>query len=295
MQSMEVGQTPLMLAARSNAGELLRLLLAAGAKASINGNVRTGSALVNAARGYRDSSLEIVNVLIAAGANVNEVNEDGQTGLMFAAKGASLNTLQTLLKAGASASVNAKDKEGQTAIFHAVTGYGQSTRDSSVEVVKALLAVGANINDVDASGRSALMYAAQEYHDSMLELVKTLIAAGANVNETDASGQTALMLLVKTDSIKTIQTLLQAGAHTSINVKDKQGGTALLYAVPGPSDWATEIARALLAAGANVDDGNADGQTPLMIVPKETFWERSGYYLPLALRPTSKTNRGARH
>lgn len=257
----EGGQTPLMLAAKSRVRELAPLLLNAGARASINAKDKAGrSALINAAESYPD----LVQLLIPAGANVNEADEAGGTALMWAARGSFIGTVQILLKAGAVASVNAKDKQGQTALIHAVIGYGQSPRTATVWLVKQLLAAGAKINEVDAIGRSALMYAATDPNDATLEVVTTLIAAGAVVNKVDAGGQTALMIAAQTNSIKILQTFLQAGAGAVVNAKDVKGQTALLLAVSRYSG-AVETAKALLAAGANVNAANDEGQTPLIV------------------------------
>ena len=256
----EYGFTPLMLAAMRNQRELLDLLLSAGAKSSIHAKDFAGeSAFHHAVGGYRDSSLAIVNILLANGAIVTEANWAGETPLMLAAKWASLETIQTLLKAGAA--IDAKDNQGQTALIHATKIYFDPNRNPP-RAVRLLLANGARVNDVDRSGRSALMHA---LNAAQGESVKVLIAAGANVNLVDSDGQTALMLAVRGRSVESVAALLQAGAASTINHKDNEGLTALLYAVTQSYFLVLENVKALIAAGANVDGVNVNGETPLLI------------------------------
>lgn len=260
----EQGQMPLMLAAGSSDSELIKLLLKAGAKASINAKDKSGlTALLNAAGSYSDSSLAIVEVLIANGARVNEADEAGVTALMLVAKKASTGLIKTLLRAGANASTNVKDKQGQTALMYIANAFDQS--GIALPAVRTLLAAGANVNESDANGQSALMFAAARYSNSTLSLVKLLIAAGADVNQVDATGQTALMLAAKTNSTEVVKALLKGGATASINAKDKNNGTALLGTLTQLSYAPAATIAALLAAGANVDDANAEGQTPLIL------------------------------
>jgi ankyrin repeat protein len=254
-----IGQTPLMLAARQNQGELVNLLLNSGAKRSLNAKDKDGRSafFYAAASGWRDSSLAIVKVLMANQAIVTEVDEAGETPLMMAAKGASNETVQILLKTGAS--INAKNKLGQTALMYAVAGYYAPNPDTA-QTVKLLLANGARINDVDAKGQSVLMHVAPASPEA--EVIKLLIANGANVNVIDSDGQTALLLAVQRYSTPLVQALIEGGVGPTVNAKDSKRRTALLYAV----DYGREdLVPALIAAGASVDDVNENGQTPLMI------------------------------
>lgn len=255
-----IGYTPLMLAARPNQEELVELLLSAGAKRSLHAKDRDGrSALIFAAGAYRDSTLAIVKLLLANGATVNEADEAGETPLMLAARGGSIETVQTLLKAGAA--INAKDRKGQTALVYATREIYTTNRIGS-QIVKLLLAAGARINEVDASGRSALIHALEGYFDP--ELVNVMLANGANVNLIDAEGQTALMFATQRYSYSPgiVEKLLQAGATSTINAKDKKGATALLYAV---TNGALEIVPTLIAAGASVNNVNEKGETALIL------------------------------
>lgn len=261
----ESGQTPLMLAAANSEGELVPLLLAAGAKPSINAKDKNGrTALINAAGAYRDSSHATIMVLLANGAKVNDADNDGVTSLMLASKASLAGLMRTLLKAGADLSVNAKDKQGQTALMYFVDGFNQSAI-AMTAAFKVLLAAGANVNATDANGQSALMHAVVSYFDAKAGHVQMLIAAGANVNQIDVKGQTALMLAARISSVELVNALLKGGAAATINTKDKEGNTALLSSLAQLSYAPAATIKALIAAGANVDAVNAEGQTPLIL------------------------------
>lgn len=252
------GQTPLMLAISKYRKDLFDMLIGAGAMRSLHAKDKEGStALLFAATGYKDATLPIVKELLANGARVSDVNAAGATPLMLAARATANETIQLLLKSGAS--INAKDKQGQTALMFAVKHYF-SPAPPVTQTVKLLLAAGAAINDVDANGHSALMYAVEGSMD--LELINLLITTGANVNLVDKEGKTALLIAAQRYSSEMVQVLLKAGAAATINAKDIKERTALLHAVEYGRE---EIVNALIAAGARVDEVNERGETSLIL------------------------------
>lgn len=254
------GQTPLMLTAQMRQNEFFDLLLASGAKRSINAKNKGGqSALIYAADGYKDSTLRMVKVLLANGANATEADYAGETPLMRAARAGCVEIVQTLLNAGSS--INAKDHQGLTALMYGAKDYSVE-RDAS-QIVKLLLAAGAQINEVDKNRRSALMYVVLTSSD--LEAVNVLIANGASVNLIDSDGQTALLLASQRFSTGIVPRLLQAGADATINVKDSKGRTALLYAVELGLE---ETVRVLIKGGADVNIKDKEGQSAIELARK---------------------------
>jgi ankyrin repeat protein len=119
---------------------------------------------------YRND-LEAVKLLIAAGANVQLANRYEVTPLAEAAGNGNGEMIDLLLKAGADP--NAAFGEGETPLMAA-------SRTGSVSGVKALLAKGAKVDAVEEyRGQTALMFAVAENHG---DVAKILIDAGANVN-----------------------------------------------------------------------------------------------------------------
>jgi ankyrin repeat protein len=86
---------------------------------------------------------EILQTLLAKGANVNAKKKTGWTALIWAARKGHTATVQALLANGAN--VNAKTKDGVTALMWAAKG-------GYTEIVKALLAKGANVNAKSEDG-----------------------------------------------------------------------------------------------------------------------------------------------
>jgi hypothetical protein len=143
--------------------------------------------------------LEVVQALIAAGADVNHANADtdGYTPLFVAARSGSTETVQALIAAGAD--VNYVDRDRHTPLLSAV-GYG------STETVKVLIAAGADVNHADMFGFTPLFVAARS---GSTETVKALIAAGADVkpllsNQLKVSSNDMLLILRNAGHAKSI-------------------------------------------------------------------------------------------
>ena len=159
---------------------------------------------------------------------------------------------------GAGADANTSLPGGETVLMTAA-------RSGRVEVVRALLARGANVHATEAQrGQTALMWAAAEGHDGV---VKELIRAGADFRTPLDSGFSPLLFAVREGHIGVVRALLEAGASVNETVKTPPkrdrplpggrgldpGSTPLHVAV-----WNAhfELAAELLKAGA---DPNADG------------------------------------
>jgi len=105
--------------------------------------------LVEACKGdVVTSRVELVELLIAKGADVNLRNSEGRTALMYAARNGDTPALNALLKSGAS--VNITDNGGETALTKAATS------SCNEETVRALLNAGADLQARDRQGRNAL-------------------------------------------------------------------------------------------------------------------------------------------
>ncbi len=194
----------------------------------------------------RSGNTKLVKELIAAGADVNAANKDGETALMEASSFGHTESVQALIAAGAD--VNVANKDGETALMEA-------SSFEHTESVKLLIAAGADVNVADKDGCTALI--AASWDDGNAELIKALIAAGADVNVADKGGVTALMV-ASLSNVESVKLLIAAGAD--VNVADKGGKTALMRV---PAYGNAEPAKALIAAGANVNVVDESGWTPL--------------------------------
>ena len=95
-----------------------------------------------------------------------------------------------------------------------------------------------------------------------LPAVKKLLDEGADVNETDQCGKTALMIAAKQSHWQIVPVLLERGADITLRSKEL-GFTALSWSCQ--DTWkSVNIARELIKHGADVNETDAKGWTPLM-------------------------------
>jgi serine/threonine-protein phosphatase 6 regulatory ankyrin repeat subunit B len=241
-------------------------------RASARGDLAAVNALVNAGADVNKGALfsaasnghlDVVKALLAAKADVNG------GALEAASANGHLDVVETLLAAGAD--INAKSGDGFTALMVAA-------RNDHPEIVRALLAVKADVDATrDFRHRTALMEAMQ-YPGHDLEMVKMLVAAGADLNVIDATGSTALMEAASKGRLAIVQVLLAANAnvniapaawHTKKNagaivpvLQYSSGPTALTAAViSGRAD----VVQALLAAHADPNPRSSEEYAPLTI------------------------------
>jgi ankyrin repeat protein len=150
---------------------------------------------------------------------------------------------------------NQANPDGMTPLLAAIQ-YGKP------EIVKALLAKGANINAARPDGTTPLMLASEGtgYLPDNLPLVEALIPHNPNLEARDSSGQTALHRAVKQGKIDVVRLLLDHGAQ--IDAKTSDGSTPLFYAAEFGK---VPILELLIERHAALDQPNASGDTPLMI------------------------------
>lgn len=256
-----LGKTPLMAACEGASEDLVALMLQAGADPNSRGyngetaylyaaRYTTPSVLTRLERSGADpkakddlgrgallwasfqSNERVVLYLLSKGADPNEIGKDRLTPLLVARTD---SARKILLDAGADASV--RDLDGGSVLTRAITGPG--ARD--FDLLSRLVARGADVNARDASGNTALMYAAW-YGGGDERAVRLFLSHGARVNDVDKYGRTALM---RTTKREIADALLKAGAE--LGIRDQSGRTAL-----GMALWQhqTEIAEFLRQRGA---------------------------------------------
>ena len=159
--------------------------------------------------------------LIKRGANVNLQHYSGKTMLMFAADGGDPVTIKALLRAGVDP--NAKVISPHAGEITPLSITMHSDRPHRLEVVRILLAAGAEVNPKGRFFVSPLMHALRD-----LEMVKLLIAHGADVNQKNFRGGTALMIAAADSTTDVVKYLIEKGAD--VNARDTDGYTALVYA-----------------------------------------------------------------
>jgi ankyrin repeat protein len=140
---------------------------------------------------------------------------------MFAAAKGDAKIVKALVRAGANPNV-------KVVSFHAgeitpLISAINSDSEQRVEVVSILISGKAQINPEGQFLISPLMHAVGD-----LEMVKLLIANGADVNQKNVRGATALMAAAIDGTASVVRYLLEQGAD--VNARDKDGTTALMCA-----------------------------------------------------------------
>lgn len=127
----------------------------------------------------------------------------------------------------------------------------------NAEEVRRLLAAGTPPDAVDPSGQTALMVAAR---NDRVEVIRVLVAAGADVNAPDhrMTRWPPLVHAIHKGREGAATALLQAGADP--NAHDRAGATPLMYAAAYGN---LALVRKLLARGADPRAATTDGVTAL--------------------------------
>ncbi len=148
-------------------------------------------------------------------------------------------------------------------------------RGASESEVRSLLETGggADINQIDGAGLTALMWACQNGHS--LGVVRALIAqAHAAVNQSSSAGATPLFCACRNGHLEVVRYLV-AEAHADVNQAMNNGPTPLFIAC---FNGHLEVARYLVAeAHADVSQATYDGATPLFCACVEGHLELVRY------------------
>ncbi|KAI3083869.1 hypothetical protein CBS147353_2013 [Aspergillus niger] len=244
---LDRAMTPLMYAAASGDRELVLWLLSHGANMALvdcNGQ----NALFHAVVGRQDS---VVQVLLEWGSPLIEKNAQGTTMLQLAIE--KVQILHLLLEAGADPELESSD--GSTTINKAASqGQAESIRvliqrgvnihhrdqagwspvldacgtSPNEEVVRILMEAGARSTDTTPGGQTPLHQAVIK---GRLDILKVLLEY-CNVLDIDAQDNekdTALAAAVRCNELECAGALIRAGAN--INQESDKGWTAFLYAV----------------------------------------------------------------
>jgi ankyrin repeat protein len=255
--SMHSDRTALHLAGNA---DVARLLWDAGARDTLD-NDGANTLRSACARNKPD----VVEFLLQRGLDVNALHLN-KTPLMHTAMVGHLDVLRVLLAADPPAEVDRQSPDGNTALLLAVL-------EENLEVVKLLLAHGANIDVTMLDGTTALMVAAATNHLEVLE--ELLLARPPTLLDARAQdGRTALYFAVRSNFPRIVDALLAAGADP--NIANNQVLTPLMVARDA------DMAQRLLDGGADVNACSPTVGTALTMAAADTDKDASLVALLLA-------------
>jgi ankyrin repeat protein len=220
----DLGATPLWAASLNGSSAMVRRLLAGGANP--NAQLLLGETPLMVAA--RTGSPEVVRQLLESGAHVNARAARGQTALMWAVAQRHAAVVQVLLARGADVHARSDAWSQVMAVsphshpeYNRAIPHGGNTalmfaaRVGDLSSAKALVESGANVNDVDAWGISALVLAV---YSGFTDVAEFLLGQGADPN-LSAAGFTALHEAIMRRDEPLVRTLLAHGAspHERLN------------------------------------------------------------------------------
>jgi uncharacterized protein len=237
---------PLSVALDRNDKETILTLLQFGAKVDDAVDSNGNTLLLQA---VRQRYIEIAKIFIGHGADINHVNEEGESALLIAVIHQNFDMVNLLLKSGADIcystkiwypffSGKRKDHSSRTKIdtrdhriIESLVSFGADINQAYYDgtavlilavlneddiMVKLLLDLGAKADCVDSSGSTPLIHSAMK---GKIESAKLLINFGADVNRTNNDGRTALSIIMETyesddkQGVDFIDLLLEYGAY----------------------------------------------------------------------------------
>jgi len=220
----DLGATPLWAACQNGSESMVGRLLTAGANP--NAALLLGETPVMVAA--RSGSPAVVELLAAKGANVNARAARGQTALMWAVAQKHPEVVKVLIANGADIHARSDSWTEVMAVpphgyleYNRAIPHGNDTalmfaaRVDDLASAKLLVAAGANVNDEDAWGVSAVVLAA---HSGFTDVVEFLLEKGANANS-DRAGFTALHEAVMRRDENLVKVLLDHGADANLPVR----------------------------------------------------------------------------
>lgn len=233
--------------------------------------------LVAAAR--RDDAAG-VQTLLRGAVDVNQPQSDGTTALHWAVYNGNLPLVRALIKAGADVTV--RNDYGSSPMSEAAVR-------GSAELLELLLDAGADVESATLEGQTALMSVVRTPHVAAAEL---LIERGANVNAFETwRGQTALMFASAQSQPAMVRLLLEHGADPAavstleswerqVTAEPRPQGrplgalTALLFAA---REGCLACAKALVEHGADIDQVDPNGITPLLMATLNARWDVAAF------------------
>jgi cytohesin len=206
----------------------------------------------------------IAEILLSNQADVDSQDDIGNTPLHWAAFFGHSDLVELFLRHKAN-----MDVKGNTE-FNMLGDGGDTPLDFAIQqgftsIATMLITNGANLGPHKFYGETPLHIATSKEN---VELMKLLLARGANVNAcmqaSWTSPESSLDIAVRGNSPEAVRLLIDSGASVQTKLRTHSGtNTTLLHL------WAeqgnTNIADQLLAAGCDVNAKDGDGQTPLHI------------------------------
>ncbi len=182
----------------------------------------------------RTNDVARIEALIAEGAEIDAVDENGRTALLIATHRNNIEAATVLIDAGAD--VNRKDNIEDSPFLYAGA-------EGRLEILRLMLKAGADLASTNRYGGTALIPAAHHGH---VETVRELLQTKIDIDHINKLGWTALLEAVilgdgSPTYVEIVRLLVDAGADMTI--ADRDGVTPLAHAVARRQDAVERLLR----------------------------------------------------
>jgi ankyrin repeat protein len=242
------GVAPLLLAAEFGDADAVQLLLKARAKVTVTDH-RGFGVLAWAARGRQ--SVDVVKLLLEAGADVDRMDPNDETALIAFAQLGDVAACKLLLDSGAD--VNASAWMSATAITQAAGSF-MCREEEAAAMVSFLKSRGARLDTIKNEVRGAFVEA---IHSGRPAVVESVIKAGADPNQDFGQGIRPVHLASAMSNRAVVAKLVELGADPK--VLDEASLSALCHAAAAGR---TDIIGFLLERGLS-PEGPDGSMSPL--------------------------------
>ncbi len=237
-----------------------------------------GAALLAATQ---QGNMNIVNTLLAAGADINTRDKCNNTPLIHAAKLGHYEVVRLLLQHNAEPMC--QNKWGLNPLSYAalcgnediVTYLLKNTQLNTVasnaliaashghsdSIMRQLINAGADVHHANTLGQTPIHILAIS---GKIELMKSLLQQGATLDTRDKESRTPLMNAVLTNNLKMVDFILSSPTgRNTLNYADDAGDSAITLAI-AKGQWKI-VVRLLQEKGINLAQENNKKQTPLSL------------------------------
>ena len=220
--NMPWDQTPLMLAAHNGFLEIVQILLAAGASVSTvdKDSGESDHAHQPLHHAVLGQNMAVVEAILAAGADINALTTDGNTPLNKAIYKGNLSLMKLLIDRGAAVKKFSRKK------FYpplCMVSHSHISWENKPAMVEMLLKAGADLNEVGARNTTALDSLTSGHdvdNENRLKCLSALLEAGAK-DLPNKDGSTALAGAAYYSNFRAMQLLIDAGSN--INYLGRRG------------------------------------------------------------------------
>jgi ankyrin repeat protein len=252
----DLGNTPLMLAARNGQAEIISFLVENQAYLNTKNSLGDTALLISCKEGHSVAAQSLIN----RGADFGIKDIYGDTALVIANRLGDQTTSALLMSKGAVVEYNYRK-------------FFETCKSGSPARIAQMISDGYNINHQDRQGGTALMLALSCKQNSNAEM---LVKQGANLDIQTSSGTTALMHAVINDIQQdNLMPKLLINSGANIHLTNANGDTALSFAA---AHNRLDAAISLVQNGADHNQQNGGGRSAWDIIKDKDYSQFKGMH-----------------